>query len=567
MQSSEPSWTRQVLATAWIATASPFVVSGVWVPIARGLGVETWSHFAVVLAAMACMLIPCGLRGRVPSAWLDGGGVVAATVAAWALVGADVGAPLLAALLAAAAMGTHRLSAWMAARLPPSLDEPSPVWARVLWGVAMALAFASAVRVGAFMGDPSLWWCSVLPGHEMLERHACMSGYLHAALLVADGANPYDLRYDLLELGVNAPLPDSAAFIAPFSLDVYAYSPAFLLVSEALLCVSHDFISLRGVFAMVSMLSWCVCVWAVGETLGGVTQQRMAWLAPLLTASPPLLFVLQLANFHLVLVAMCAAIWLALYRRREAWAGALLAAAVLAKYSPALLGVYLLGRRRLKVLAFTAVAALGLIGLSVGVHGVRPWEWFFTYQIPNIQSGVVMGFLDTLSSSVMSNLAPFGVPFKLRELGLKGMGWEEARSINQVFTVFLVVVAVWASRRRGCPPQELASWLAVAMLAALRSPFAGPHILCGLVLPMLVLVGEVRGRRQACIYGATLAAFMFPWPHPGPVGYAWWLVLQVLLLGVLVWMALLPSGDARQAAAGGEPLVSGEEGAVRIRDA
>jgi hypothetical protein len=249
------------------------------------------------------------------------------------------------------------------------------------------------------------------------------------------------------------------------------------------------------------------------------------------------------------MVALCVLGWVAIERRQDGVGGGLLAAATLAKISPGLLGVVLLAQARWRVVAFTCLAAVGLGALSVAVLGTQVWRDFLFYHLPHLESGEAYRFLSGTGETTM-NLAPFGIPFKLRALGFEGWGWPQARLFGHVVTAAAFVLAVLAGRNTGSPQHRLTVWLAVLMLASLRSPFAAPYVLSTMVLFLLVLATEIRSRLGLAVFLA-LCLLTFP-PMPGsgaPVLVAVSLVRAVLLYAVLVWAVLrreaVPAAVAR----------------------
>jgi hypothetical protein len=439
-----------VVASLWAAAILPHVVVGLWAPVARALGLLA----SVPMPAVVVL------------------GVIAG--------------PVLVALR----------PRW-AARLPASLDgwlDPSNrTWA-ALWAAGGALAVLLLGRMALFLADPGQVGCSLIPSDAFLVRHSCLTAYIHGAILSRDpAANVYDLAF--VDGAGAAPLPPTAAHFAPFTLDAFGYPPPFLLLPRALLLLTSDFFSLRVLFSSASLVLLFLACAAVARTLGGVAERRIWLLTPLFLAMPAVLITLQVGNFHLATVALCLLCWVALEKRQDGLAGTLLAAATLAKIFPGLLGVLLLVQRRWRAVAFTCLAAVALGALTVAVLGTRVWRDFLFYQLPNIQSGEALRFLAASRREIAYNIAPFGLPFKLRELGLEGMGWAQARLFGNAYTLVVLALAALAGRRKGRAQYRLTVWLAVVMLGSLRSPYAAPFIVSTVVVLFLVLAAEVRSRR------------------------------------------------------------------------
>ncbi len=432
----------------------------------------------------------------------------------------------------------------LAAPLPDSLDDWLDVEHRSLalvWAVGGVLALIGLGRMAVFLGDPNRVGASLIPSDPFLVHHSCFTAYMHGAILSRDpAANVYDLAFVPTVAGAPVPLPPTAAHFAPFNLDAFGYPPPFLLLPRALLLVTTNFLSQRILFSAGSLLLALFACAAAARTLGGVAERRIWLLAPIFLSHPLVLVTLQVGNFHLAAVALCLLCWVALQRRRDGLAGALLAAATLAKIFPGLLVVVLVLQRRWRAVAFTCLAGAALCALSVVLLGTHVWRDFIFYHLPKVQSGEALRFLASSTREVEYNLAPFGIPFKLRALGGEGLGrWAQARLLGTVYTALLLVLAALASRNRGGPAHRLMVWLAVVLFASLRSPYAAPFVLSTLVVLFLVLAAEISSRRTLAAFVGIVALFSIPTPGTNPqLLIAVSLARQVLLGAFLLWVVL-----------------------------
>ena len=251
---------------------------------------------------------------------------------------------------------------------------------------------------------------------------------------------------------------------------------------RALLLLTADFFSQRIVLAAASFSLVLFACASAAKALGGVAERRMWLLTPLFMAHPLVLVTLQVGNFHLAAVALCLLCWVTLDRRRDGLTGALLAAATLAKIYPGLLGVVLLMQRRWRAVGLTVLSTAALCAISVAVLGTKVWHDFLFYHLPRVQSGEALRFMAASPREVEFNLAPFGIPFKLAALGLPGWGWPEARIFGNVYTVVVLVLAALAGRNKGSPQHRLTVWLALVLLASLRSPYAALFVLSTMIV-------------------------------------------------------------------------------------
>jgi hypothetical protein len=115
--------------------------------------------------------------------------------------------------------------------------------------------------------------------------------------------------------------------------------------------------------------------------------------------------------------------------------------------------------------------------------GVDPTMSFFTYTIPRLGSGEVFAFLDDDPFSVITNMSPFGLPFKLQLMGLD-------------------VGDPWVLGRRSAADTP-SCWSSLAALAAAqigdrRSPGRDVDVTAGPGRPAEPLRPRVHADRRCC---------------------------------------------------------------------
>jgi hypothetical protein len=282
-----------------------------------------------------------------------------------------------------------------------------------------------------------------------------------------------------------------------------------------------------------------VGLWIMARWIDGPRAHRALLLAPLLFGSIPVLATLQVGNFQIGVVVISVLAMVAFHRDRPAVGGALLAFAILSKISPAVLGVVLLAQRRWLGAAWTAGFGVVFIALSVLIQGVGPMESFLTYTLPRLSSGDAFAFMDDRAFSIITNMAPFGLPFKLELLGLDvGDPWVAGRLIGHAYSVVLVVLAVVAVRRRPDDRRAQAlTWMSLLVLASLQSPFAPGYVVIGLLWAITLLSVEVRRLRGGV--GLVLLALLLTVILPTasqPLLVAQSLLQSALAVGVPVWL-------------------------------
>ena len=138
--------------------------------------------------------------------------------------------------------------------------------------------------------------------------------------------------------------------------------------------------------------------------------------------------------------------------------------------------IVLLFQRRFREVLWTAGFGLAFVLFGAAVFGTAPFEAFLVYQMPMLSSGKALSFL-AREDSVAFNLAPFGIPFKLDQLGIQiGDPWVVAKHVNQVFTAAVVFLTVVAARRADSLHVLAMSCVAVLTLGTLGSPYAPLYV-------------------------------------------------------------------------------------------
>lgn len=383
--------------------------------------------------------------------------------------GFSVGMGLSGSLPAALAAGLSLAAAvaWHGRRFLVLDESAAPRALRILGALAMVAALVQLGRLTVFMVDASRTDCSFLPSSTWETKHSCLTSYHVAARASGEGRNVFDPAL------YNAPDDDPTrqrrpATLGPFNVDVYEYPPPFLLLARALHVAAPDFLRLRALWHGVTVLLLLAATLAAAGLLGPAAGTRALLLAPLFWATPPLFSTLQKGNVQIVVVALCV-LALALFRRRLFAAGGLLLAfATLAKLFPGMLVVYLLARRQWRAVAWTAGMGALILAASLLDTGLEPYR-SFVHHLPGLLGGEAFPAFRNPTAMAM-NLSIPGVVFKLKLLGVPGMGFPAAKVVGWIWTVAILAATV-ALARRAREDREILAWLAVLVLATLRSPF------------------------------------------------------------------------------------------------
>jgi len=192
---------------------------------------------------------------------------------------------------------------------------------------------------------------------------------------------------------------------------------------------------------------------------------------------------------------------LVLFERRL-WAvgGALLAFVTVSKLYPGLLVVYLLARREWRAVAWTAVMGVAFSVLTLLIFGWTPYAAFLEH-LPRLLGGEAFPAFRNPMPTAM-NLSIPGLVLKLKLFGL----------------VAVAATVLLGTRTRGDQDKPLA-WLAILILATLRSPFLPPAY--GAMPPvwLLTLLAAIPEKTSRVLPGVLVAwvALCVYWPVDWPV--------------------------------------------------
>lgn len=529
---------RSAFAAVVALLLAPVIAHGLWRPLVHVFG--PWGDAGTVtgaaLAISGVIVVVQGLRpARALRLSLAAGGLVAIGAA----LGGSLGPPgVLTLLCVAAAMAM--LMRWLPPRLPSALDGLARRhrWLTVLYVVLALSAVVTTARLSIFMGDPTRVDQQVLPGEEFLETHSCLTAYARASTL--SGQRVDNLYAERWWHGSHGFAPDSAGAqnpYQPFDLDYYAYPPPFLLVMAPLVPLDGDFPAQRALWFGLNGLLLAAGLWVVARWVDGPRAHRVLLLAPIFFGSLPVLATLQVGNFQIAVVMMSILAMVAFHRDRPVEGGALLAFAILSKISPGVLGIVLLAQRRWLCAAWTAGFGVLFVALSLLVHGLDPMESFLTYTLARLGSGEAFAFMDDEVFSLLTNMAPFGLPFKLQLAGLDvGDPWLAGRRIGRVYTVVLVLVAVVVARRRADRRAQAMTWMSLLVLAALQSPFAPGYVTIGLLWALTLASTETRGLAGGAALVLLWLLITVVLPISVPLLAAYGVLQSSAVVGASLWL-------------------------------
>ena len=530
---------RPAFGALWALLLAPVIAHVLWRPLLHIFGPsgKAGAVTGAALAVSGMIVVAKELRPKqAPLLSLVLGGLVAIG----ASVGLSLGLPGILTLLIVAAAIAFLLQR-LHTRLPTALDGLAKRH-KILFAIYVLLALAAVIKtaqLSIFIGDSNRWDQQVLPGEKFLETHSCLTAYVHADTLSRQRVdNLYEERFWLGSHGFPPAPAGVESPYRPFVLDYYAYPPPFLLVMAPLAALSGDFAAQRALWFGLNGLLLAVGLWIVARWLDGPSTHRVLLLTPIFFGSLPVLATLQIGNFQIAIVMISVLAMVAFHRDRPVIGGALLAFAILSKISPGVFGIVLLAQRRYRSAAWTAGFGVFFLALSVLTLGVNPMKSFLTYTLSRISSGETFAFMDDTPFNIFTNMAPFGLPFKLQLMGFHvGDPWAIARRIGRIYSVLLAILAIVAASRPGDRRTQALIWMSLLVLAATQSPFAPGYVTIGLLWAITLLTVEVRRLRGGIALVLLWFLLTVVPPIPNLQLFAIFSVLQsALTIGVPIWL-------------------------------
>jgi len=476
-------------------------------------------------------------RGLAASLGLSAG--IAACVAARAFL------PAAAAL--AIGLGIAAVVALACARRPPiPLDPAAAAPAlRFVGGVAAVLALVALARLAVFTVDPSRTGFSTVPNSDWEVRHSCLTAYAVAARVASTGANVYDdALYSLPDQDPAA--PRRPRMLGPFRVDVYEYPPPFLLLPRALswssgedLPPEPEFDRLRLLWFALDVAVIVAALVVVARALPAAQGTRALLLAPLVVLALPTQSFLQKGNVQGMILAGSMMAMVLLERRRTAAGGAVLAFATASKLYPGLLGIFLLARRRWRDALVTAGFGAAFAVAALLLFGRGPYEAFVEH-MPRLLSGESFPAFRNPKAVAIN----FSIPGLVFKLGLFGFhpSFGAMKTVGTVYMIAALVVIVLVARRPPAREDEPLVWLAILILATLRSPFLPQSYAPFPALWLLTLAGARREMTAGRLTAVLLAwaGLNIGWPLDWPIDPRALALLVAIPQALTILLALLP---------------------------
>ena len=433
--------------------------------------------------------------------------LVVAVVAA--IAGFTIGAGITASFAAAVPIGAAIGAAagrflW---KRPVVLYDPAAISRplQVLSAVATVAAIGQFARLAVFMVAPQLPAYSQFPSSQWERAHSCLTAYFVAGQEIRTTPNVYD--DSLHALPGDPAKPRVAKTMGAFKIDAYEYPPPFLLLPRALGLIAPDFLRLRMVWYGMTAGVLLAAMLAVARMLGPAAGTRAILLAPLVWAGIPTLNSMQKGNVQVLVIAISMLAMVLFARGREAAGGVLLGYACVGKIYPGMLVLYLILRRQWHAVVWTSGFALAFLLLSVADSGVAPIVAFLEH-LPGILGGEAFPAFRN-PGAVAINVSVPGLVFKAKLFGVAGMSFATSKLLGWIYTLVVVAAIAMAARRTLRDDEAPPVWLAILILATLRSPFLPQGYGVFTAIWLVTLVAARRPPTVKTIFWAVAAWIAF----------------------------------------------------------
>jgi hypothetical protein len=430
----------------------------------------------------------------------------------------------------------------------------------IVSAIATLLALFQLGRLTVFVVAPSQVEFSEFPSSDFEVRHSCSSAYYVAARAAGDSPNIYDNSL------YTAPDDDptrirKAKRLGPFTIDVYEYPPPFLTLPRGLALLAPEFPGFRKLWFGLNGLAILAALVLVARSLDPATGTRALLLSPLVWASVPTINFLQKGNVQGLVIAMAIVAMLLFERRRWAAGGALLAFATVSKLFPGLLLFYLIAQRRWRPVLWTIGFSVVFTLITAVDLGAGPYAAFLEH-LPGLVGGEAFPAFRNPAAMAINYSVP-GLVFKLKLFGIPGMGFAASKIVGWAFTLAALAVTFLASKRVLRDEEKPLAWLAILVVATLRSPFL-PEAYASFPALWLATLVAARAEPNAKTLGFTIAAWValsFYWPVDRPIDPRWLATLTLVPQAIIVALAARVLAEfvdlgVRHAAAGSAPNAS-----------
>jgi hypothetical protein len=457
-----------------------------------------------------------------------------------------VGSTVIAAIVS---VGVAAFVAWFCWRHPivRPYEGSSPRPLKVISGLATIVALILLARLCVFIVNPAAGGYAIGPsrGPGLPITHSCLSAYYVAARSVTTVPNVY--AYELYAFPAHSPTElRKPRPIGSFNIDAYEYPPPFLLLPRTLAILVPDFLRFRMIWFALNGAVLVIGLVVVARMLGPVAGTRALLLAPLVLASDLTVGTLQIGNLQAIVFSIAMIAMVLLAQRRYAAGGALLAFVTVSKLFPGLLLVYLLVRRQWRALAWTCGVMAALVAISLLDTGWAPYKAFLDH-LPRLLSGESFPAFRN-PGAVAKNYSVPGMAFKLHLFGATpAVSFGAMKIVGWIYTLVILPITIIVARRTLNREEEPLAWLAILILASLRSPFLPGYAVIPVLWLLTLLAATVAPTVR--ILCATLLAWVvlniaIPQQGPDPRLMSLIILLPQAVIVILIVLALRSRSDS-----------------------
>jgi hypothetical protein len=151
--------------------------------------------------------------------------------------------------------------------------------------------------------------------------------------------------------------------------------------------------------------------------------------------------------------------------------------------------VYLAVRREWRAVAWTTAFCAVLVGISLLDTGRVPYVAFLDH-LPRLLSGESFAAFRN-PGAIAKNLSVPGFLFKLKLFGLPTGSFALMKIVGTIYTAIVLAATAVIGMRRPTRNEQPLIWLAVLILASLRSPFLPQYELFAVIWLLTLLVAPV----------------------------------------------------------------------------
>jgi hypothetical protein len=386
-----------------------------------------------------------------------------------AIFGFAAGMGLAGSIIAAIAAGiiSTGFAGWLILKFPIIQIEKSAYTKglQILSIVGIVLALIQVSRLAVFMVDPTKVNFSTIPWSEWEAKHSCLSAYFVADQSVKKVPDVYaNSLYSMPDDNPNA--KRKPRMLGVFRIDVYEYPPPFLILPGIFTALTNDFLNVRLLWFAFNGIVILIAMLIIARSLGPIIGTRAQLLIPVVWAGLPTVNTLQKGNVQLLIVSLSMIAMLFISRKKFLSGGILLAFTTASKIYPGMLIVYLLVRRQWRAIIYIAIAGIALALIALYAFGLQSYEAFLKH-LPGILGGEAFPAFRN-PAAVAINISIPGIILKMKLFGFQDIGFGASKIIGWIYTLILLAIIFVVGRRKNDNPL---TWLAILILATLRSPF------------------------------------------------------------------------------------------------